>query len=146
MDLLAVAAASATAARSSEGRALRLEHAQVAKVALEAASLAQNIGPGEIDRALGELQNELAAAGLLAVSMEMEPADFLREVLRAVVGWRERADDMDATVRAYMRLVDLCDGLERDFTAGDSPVSRRIAARIHTALEDAAAMARGGGQ
>lgn len=136
-DLLASAEASAAAAREAEGPVVRREHAEAAKTALEAAALAQNVGPGEIDKALGEIQAELEEAGVLAESMELAPAEFLKATFVAVRHWRQEAAAVNALIAAHDGLRAFLLRLERDFVAGDSETSRRIAARIHTALEEA---------
>lgn len=113
------------------------EFAAAAKTALEAASLTQTVGPGELAEALGAIQDELEAAGVLVESIELEPAAFLRLTFESVQHWRREATAAQGLAHAFERLRDLAAGLERDFTAADTETSRRIAARIHTALEDA---------
>lgn len=137
-DLVAVAASSAAAAKDADGPVARREHAEAAKLALEAAALADDLGPGEITAALNALQEELEAAGVLAESVVLEPIEFLRLTLRAVTTWQREAAEGAAYVQAYVGLRDLCQRLERDFIAGDTETSRRIAARIHTGLDEAA--------
>lgn len=137
-DLVAAASASAAAAKDADGPVARREHAEAAKVALEAARLAEDVGPGEIAAALNDLQAELEAADLLAESLELEPAEVLKVILDAVATWRRAARMAQGYADGYVLLEALLQGLERDFIAGDTDTSRRIAARIKTALDDAA--------
>lgn len=142
-DLMAIAAGLASAARQAldvdAARAASL--AGSAKTALEAANLAQNVGPGQIDAALGAIQAELEEAGMLSEAMQFEPEEFLKHVLRVVITWRQEVVAAAGFEHAYETLKALCAGLERDFTVADTETSRRIAARIHTAREEAEQLA-----
>jgi hypothetical protein len=136
-DLLTAAEQAAAAAIAEDANyKVRGSETLNAKTALEAAALAQDIGPGEFAEALGLIQEQLEEAGVLAESMEMEPADFLRRTLAAVVHWRREAIVAEQVTLAYGALRGLVEGLERDFIAGDSETSRRIAARIRATLDD----------
>lgn len=112
---------------------------RTAKVALEAAALVDDVGPGEISQALGALADEIAEAGLIEAALEA-PVDYLRYTLVVMRHWRERADELVAYQTAYSRVATLAATLERDFTAADTETSRRLAARIHAALEECAAL------
>jgi len=137
-DLLAAAERSAAAA-IADGADWQVRESEIrnAKTALEAAALVQNIGPGEIEVALGKIQAELEGAGVLAESMELEPAEFLKRTLAAVVHWRNQVEVGRGIAFGYGALRTLLELLERDFTAADTETSRRIAARIHRGLEEA---------
>lgn len=135
-DLVAAAAASATAAKDATGAASRREHAEAAKTALEAAALAEGMPPDEIAAALDQMSELLAGVGLDHAWRQMEPGPFLEAVLTYLAGWRDEAAKVEAIAEAYARLRLLAANLERDFIAGDSETSLRVAARIHSALED----------
>jgi len=113
------------------------KYAAAAKVALEAAALVETIRPGEIAQALSAIQDVLEDAGVLVESVELEPAEFLAKTFESVSHWRREAATVEGMAAAYGRLRELCVVLERDFTAGDTETSRRLAARVHTALEEA---------
>jgi hypothetical protein len=150
-DLLAAAAALASQARKAaafrpatvDGGEPWLDtqaasgFAAAAKVALEAAALAENTTAGEIDQVLGHLHAELADVDLLAESLTLEPVEFLRAVLGALRDGRGQSERAHQLAGAYSHLRNTLTRLEDDFTAADSEVSRRLATRIHMALATA---------
>jgi hypothetical protein len=139
-DLLAVAADQAANARAHKADAASAHaYAAAAKVALEAAALAEDMPPGEIAKALDDIQELLAEAGVLDEALELGPAEFLKRTFRALLAWRKQALMAQGYVVAYEGVSALLDGLERDFTTGGTETSLRIAARIRAALDDATA-------
>ena len=148
-DLLAVAQSlAAEARRDLEGRPTGIgeiesvstkraaELAAAAKTALEAAALAQDIGPGEIEQALDQIKQELVDGEVLTTAaFDLPPAEFLRKTFDAVEHWRREAETADRAFRAYLGMRGLAQNLERDFIAGDTAISRRLAARIRTQLD-----------
>ena len=136
-DLLKAAADAAAAAASTTGPLARREHADAAKVALEAAALAEGMPPDEIAAALDGMREQLEAAGLGKACRELEPAAFLEYLLGVVGDWRALVASREGYIGAFERLRVLCDGLERDFLAGDTETSRRLAARVRAAVDEA---------
>lgn len=116
-----------------------VEAVAAAKLALEAAALADGMPPDEIAAALDGMREQLAAAQLAPVA-KLGPIPFLGYVLDLVSDYVAVLMSRDQFIAAHKRLHDLAEGLERDFTAADSETSRRLAARIHAALEEAAAL------
>lgn len=110
---------------------------RLAKMALEAAALAETTGAPEVEQALAEISAEITEAGG-RVGPDAAPVDVLRGMLAAVTEWRRRHDDLLVYQTAYGRIAVLAAGLERDFTAAGTDTSQRIAARIHVALEECA--------
>jgi hypothetical protein len=96
-DLLATATAAAEKAKAATtdgDGGVSAENAQAwgqaAKTALEAASLVgPAMTPDEISGALNELTRELEEAGVFDEAQRLAPVDFLRAVLRGVVGLRD---------------------------------------------------------
>lgn len=113
------------------------EYALAAKAALEAAALAESIGPGEIAEVLSQIQAELDAVGLFPEAMTLAPVDLLKLALEQVQGWQAEALAGRRLIEAYGSLRGTLERMERDFTAADTETSRRQAARIHIALEEA---------
>lgn len=153
-DLLAAAAGLAENARSAAAsgehtapdftRAAQM--ATAAKTALEAAALAENTGSGQIDEALSHIQDLLEEAGVLAESMELSTAEFLDRTFRALLAWRGEALSAQGYEVGYDMLRDLVEGLERDWVAADSDVSRRLAGRARARLDEATAVINHGKQ
>lgn len=136
-NLLKAAADAADAAAKATGPAARIELAQGAKVALEAAALAEGMPADEIAAAVDRLHEQLAAVGLDKAAANLEPAAFLAYLLDLLGDWRALMLSREGFIKAYERLHELGEGLERDFIAGDTETSRRLAARVHSALEEA---------
>jgi hypothetical protein len=148
-DLLKVAEwMASSAANNAQGGGIdnATELVTSAKTALEAAALAENTSAGAIDQALGGIQDLLVEAGVLTESMEMDTTEFMQHTFRALVAWRNETLAAQGYEVGYDLLRDLLEGLERDFIAGDSDVSRRLAARIRARLDDATAVINQGKQ
>lgn len=112
------------------------DYAAGAKSALEAAQLADDIGPGAIEAALASIQELLAEAGVLDEAMELPPAEFLDRAFRSLLAWRREVLAAQGYEVAYDGLSRFAARLERDFLAGDTDTSRRIAGRIRTTLDE----------
>lgn len=143
-DLLATAEGLASAARravgdggSMTGADVAAGYANAAKAALEAAALAEDVGAGEVAEALDKIQDLLAEGGVLDKAIELPPAEFLEQTFRALLSWREETLNAQGFEVAYDRIRELCERLERDFIAGDTDTSRRIAGRIRVTLDEA---------
>lgn len=139
-DLLEAAAADAAMAKAAEGPVVRREHALAAKTALEAAHLAHDIPPDEIAQALDQMTSLLSGVGLDHQWRQMEPGQFLEVMVTHLAHWHDQAGQVQAIAAAYSRLRTLADGLERDFDAGATETSLRLAARVHVAIEEAERM------
>ena len=149
-DLLATAEGLAAAARleldpdhgsepreapSGPERAARF--ASAAKVALEAARLAENTTAGDIDQALDSMHDLLIEAGVLDKAIELEPSEFLRQAFAGMLAWRAEVVSVQGFTVGYDLLRTHLERLERDFVAGGTDTSTRIAGRIRTTLDDA---------
>lgn len=107
-----------------------------ALAAFEAAQLAEDMKPGEIEQALDGIRDVLEEAGVLDEADRADLTQFLRRTFQAIVAWRNEVLIAQGYQVAYERVVDTMAALELDFIAGNSEVSRRIAARIRTSLDD----------
>lgn len=139
-DLMAAAGlAAADAATEGASPVDRERGARLAKVALEAAALVEDIRPGEIRELLDVVARELVDAGVIGVEvtlLDITPAELLAELVAAMKAWRTEVVNLGNYARAFERLHDLAAGLERDFIAGATDTSLRIASRIHTVIEE----------
>jgi hypothetical protein len=115
-------------------QAARLAHG--AQAALQAASLV-DIEPAPIIAALEELTTKLGLADVDAVLNLNGPAEAIQATSDLLEHYIREVRVAAAVQHGYIALRDLVHGLERDFSQADTPVAKRIAARIHTGLEDA---------
>lgn len=138
-DLLAVAAAQASAARENANSDLGNAGALVtdAKTALEAAALAQDIPGSAIDDALAGIQDLLEQAGVLVDSFDMNADAFMQATFRSLIAWRDEGLRLQGWQVAYQELRGLAERLQHDFIVGNTPVSLRIAERIQGSLDAA---------
>lgn len=139
-DLLSTAAAAAHAAAHAPAHAERSLHLGAAKTALEAAALASDTQPGEIDAALGDLREMLAE-----VVVGCGPEEILRAAAVELKHFRRQYGLGHAHADASTLLAKTMVTLERDFLAGGTETSTRIAGRIRAALDEAENIVRDAG-
>jgi hypothetical protein len=146
-DLLLVAEALAHRARShveltpAPDRAITeaAEAARGAKAAFEAAALV-DAEPAPIIAAAFRLSDRLTELGVEAdieVAAQLGAAEAIDAVTELVGGMVAVARRASGTQGAYRRLQTLCERLEAEFSEAGTETSKRIAGRLHTALEDA---------
>lgn len=143
-DLIKVAAglAERAAAATLTGRPITYESVRIAglaegaRAALEAAALV-DADPAPITAALIRLDARLEDVGLASV-LEAEGIEAaLSELGDVVEAAQGSVIHGKAFAKGFFALKDLLQGLERDFSASDTPTAQRITARIHMGLEDA---------
>ena len=135
-DLLELAHQATIDGQRAEDPAHRAGQALAAKHALEAAALAQNTTPAQIDAALEGLQEQIEAVDLLPAALSLEPGEFLEHVLRVVKELAGEADKLSAMEYGYRRYHEVLTTLWGDFTAAGTETSMRLAARIQSAFDD----------
>lgn len=120
--------------------------AQAALTAFQAAHLAATpTTASEIDAVLGDLHEEVAAAGLAEAAVQMQPAELLRLVLEAVIDAGRQTEMVRALQEAARVMADRLEDLRRNFAAGAStagpasPAGRQHAAVSQT-LDEARAI------
>lgn len=115
----------------------RMAFAQASKTALEAAALADDVGPGEIAQVLDQIRDELAAAGYDRGVADLEPIDVLRGLLAAMRDWQDLAQKIDGMGAANGILMSTMAGLEQKFNAAGTMTSTRLAEQIRAAIDEA---------
>lgn len=148
-DLLAVGDALAARARGmvDDGSAelVQIGHvhfasiadiAQGARAAFEAAALV-DVDPAPVTAALERFAVALDHAEVQAALEVSGPAEAIDVVVDLVRHYRREVAIGAALQLGFLRLETLAETLLRDFTVGDTDTSRRIAARIDTALSEA---------
>ena len=127
-DLIAAAEVAAREAKDAdnEGRTALLGQA---KTALEAAAMAEaGITPDALNGALNELTAELVEAGVFDEAQRLEPTEFVRALLRGVVGLR-------GTITTARRKADAFDALEAHVSGIAAEITRSADER-HTPVDD----------
>jgi hypothetical protein len=146
-DLLLVAEALAHRARShveltpAPDRAITeaAEAAHGARAALEAAQLV-DAEPAPIIAAAFRLSDRLTELGVEAdieVAAQLGAAEAIDAVTELVAGMVVVARRASAAQGAYRRLQTLCERLEAEFSEAQTETAKRIAGRLHTALDEA---------
>jgi hypothetical protein len=146
-DLLAAAGALAERASAAalSGRPITYESIRIAhlvegsRAALEAAGLV-DADPAPIIAATERLHERLEALGAAAgldVAAQFGAAEAIDAVTDVVEHLTREIRTGAAVATGYRGLRDLLEGLERDFSAAETETASRIAARIHTGLEEA---------
>jgi hypothetical protein len=110
------------------------ELAGSAKVALEAAALAQDIAPAEHTAALKSILYAFGIDWDEAHDPTELAAMAVEHLKRCAKVWKQVAAHKDA----HDVLRDFAAAMERDWLAADSEASRRLAARARAALDEAA--------
>jgi hypothetical protein len=112
------------------------QYAEGARAALEAAALV-DVDPAPIIAGIEALTTRLGLAGLDQVLIAEGPGEALQATADMIEHYQREVAVGAAVQHGYIALRALLEGLERDFNAGGSEISLRIAARIHAGLEDA---------
>jgi hypothetical protein len=110
-----------------------------AKAALEAAALV-DAEPAPIIAAALRLSDRLTELGVEAdieVAAQLGAAEAIDAVTDLVGGMVAVARRASGAQGAYRRLETLCERLEAEFSEAGTETAKRIAGRLHTALEDA---------